>query len=115
MRHHSFKSAAIIHRLLAKVVAEYLLIQVAEQMERLYAHIGSLEATLEQAPEILHPIGVNAPVNVTFRVINDFVSVALLSESHVGHERIGVDMAARCDVLLNLSLNVMLAATRNDS
>src|SRR5216683_463621 len=43
-------------RALALIVAESLLIQIAEQMKRLDAHVGPLQTTLQERPEILDPV-----------------------------------------------------------
>src|SRR5882724_11022250 len=56
-----------------EVVAEYLFVEIAEQVKRLYAHVGSFQSALEQAPEILKPVSVNLSVNVAFCVVNNFV------------------------------------------
>ena len=41
------------------VVAETLLIQIPEQVEGLHGNVGSVQAALEQRPEILQAVGVD--------------------------------------------------------
>ena len=77
-----------------KVIPENLLIQIPEEMERLHADIGAFQLALEQAPEVFHSVGMNLSINVLFCVVDNLVLESLLLESHVGHERIGVDRAA---------------------
>src|SRR5713226_6457527 len=48
------KTAAV--SLLALIKAKHLLVQIAEQMERLDAHVGALDATLEQRPKVFDPV-----------------------------------------------------------
>lgn len=50
-----FKPGLVI-LVLAVVVAERLLIEVAKQMERFDTHIGSAQAALQQRPEVLKAI-----------------------------------------------------------
>jgi hypothetical protein len=44
----------------AIVVAENLLINIAIKVERLYRNIGSLQATLQEAPEVFDSVSVDA-------------------------------------------------------
>jgi hypothetical protein len=113
VREHKFKSPAVIHRLLALVVAEYLLVQIAEQVKRFHAHVGSFESAFEQAPEVLHPVGMDAPVHVSDRVVNHLVFVLWL-DAVIGEHRISVEVGAFRDVLADLRLNIHLASGRND-
>ncbi len=55
---------------LAEIVAEHLLIEVAEQVEGFHADIGSVEPALNQLPEILQAVGVDAAANVFNGVVN---------------------------------------------
>ena len=52
---------SIIHAF-AIVIAEHLLIEISEQVERLDRNVGSLQAALEQGPEVLQSVGVNFAV-----------------------------------------------------
>src|SRR5258708_38864167 len=98
------------------VVAEHLFVQVAEQVKGFHANVSSLEAALEKTPEVFETVGVNLPVNVPFRVVNDLVLEPLLLESLIGHESIGVDRASRFDVSADIGLEqVLLAIADNRS
>ena len=103
------ESSSIV-RQFAEVVPKHLFVQIPEQMELFHAHIGSLESALEQTPEVFKSVGVDLPINVFFGMVNDLVLESLLSESLIGHERIGVDRAASFDVSANLSLQGVLFA-----
>src|ERR1700730_1054768 len=118
MTHSHLKALPIANKmglLGAVVVAEHLFIQVAEQMEWLDAYVCSLESTLNQAPEVFQSVGMDLPVNVLFGMVDNLVLKALLLQSHVGHERIGIDRAARFDVGANVGLQKMLLAVADDS
>jgi hypothetical protein len=91
-----------------EVVPEYLFVQVPEEMERLNADIGAFQLALEQAPEVFEAIGVNLPVNVSFGMVNHLMLESLFLESLIGHERIGVDRAARFDVSADVGLQRVL-------
>jgi hypothetical protein len=51
-----------VSNVLTVVVAEYLFINVAKEMKRTDCNIGSIQATLQEAPEVLHTVC----VDVTF-------------------------------------------------
>lgn len=72
-------------------------------MKRFNADIGSADATLEKAPEILKAIGVNLAVGVLDGVIHNAMGV-LSSESLIGQKEIGVERRSRLNVLANLGL-----------
>lgn len=118
MTHSHLKTVPIANEMVflgAIVVAKHLLIQVAEQVKRLDTDVGSFQSALDQTPEVFQTVGMNLPVNVLFGVVNDLVLEALLLESHVGHECIGVDRAARLDVSANIGLQKMFLAIADDS
>jgi hypothetical protein len=74
--------AICIIQLLAVVIAKRLLINIAEQVERLDANVCSVQTALEQAPEIFHGIGMHVSVDVLNGVVNHLV--LKLSESLIG-------------------------------
>jgi len=82
----------------AVVETERLLIEIAEQVKRFDAHVGALDGALLQAPEILQPVGVDGAIDVRLGMVDDVVGVVGLQRL-VGRQRIGVDGAARLDVL----------------
>ena len=70
------KSVAITG--LTSVEAECLLVKVTEQVERLNTDVGSLERSLEQAPEILDAVGVHLTLNVLLGMVDDATNVLAL-------------------------------------
>jgi hypothetical protein len=62
----------------AKVVPEGLFVQIPEQVERLHADIGTVQAALQQAPEILRRVCVDVTVHVFYRVVDHRVLVLRL-------------------------------------
>src|SRR5437667_11353071 len=72
-------------------------------MERLYAHIGSMQAALQEAPEVFHPVSMNVAVHVLNRVIDNSVIIVRI-QSVVGLEFIAVDSCACFHMLTHLLL-----------
>ena len=94
------------------VVSERLFVQVPEQVERFNRNIGSFQAALQETLEVLHGVGMNIPVYVFDRVVDDFV-LELLGQAIVGRQFIGEDCRARFNVLLNVLLEFSLATVFN--
>lgn len=59
----------------AVVVAEHLFRHVCVMVEWLNADVGSIQAALQQTPEILNSIRVDVRPNVGFGVVDDFMDV----------------------------------------
>ena len=72
-------------------------------MERFDTHVGSGDAPLEETPEILKAIGMDAPVDILDGVIHNLVRV-VAGEPTVGEKRIGVERGTRFHMLANLIL-----------
>src|SRR5260370_12881235 len=109
MRGNMLETKSIVSQF-PKVVPEYLLVQIPEQMERLNADVGAFELALEQAPEILQSICVNLSVNVLFGMVNHLVLESFFPESLIGHKGVGIDCASRFDLSADISLERLLFA-----
>jgi|ERR1700687_1132377 len=96
-----------------EVVAEHLFIEIPEQVKRLDANVGALQSALEQTPEVFESVSVNLSVNVALRMVDNFVPEIFL-EPHVGHERVRVDRAACLHVSVDVGLQRVFFAIRND-
>ena len=94
------------------VETERLLVQISEQMERLDTHVGPLNGSLEERPEVLAAIGVDLAINVALGVVDDLVRVVSV-ESFVGQQEIGVDCGPGSDMLPDVSLEGLLSDVRN--
>ena len=70
-------------------------------MERLNADVGSVKPALQERPEILKSVGVNLPVHIGDRVIDDLVGV-LLFQPPIGEQFIGVDVRSLADMFLTM-------------
>ena len=57
------------------VVAVCLLVKIPEQVEWFNTHVGSVQATLQQAPEVLHAVSVAPLPDIGFSVVDDFMIV----------------------------------------
>src|SRR5260370_15573855 len=84
----------------AIVVTEYLLSKVRIKMEWFDTNVSSTESTLQETPEVLKAIGVNLPTDVSFRMVNDFMS-EILFESLIGEQLVGIDRRILSNVLMN--------------
>jgi hypothetical protein len=111
--HSHFKAGLIVH-VLAVVVPERLLIEVAKQMERFDAHISTVDAALQQRPEVFKAVGVDAPVDVLDSVIDDRMGI-LASQSLIGEKGIGVESSTSLNMLLYFRLESGLLAVCNDN
>jgi hypothetical protein len=100
------KAVGIVERVIrggAVVVQKRLLIQIAEQLERLNAHIRSVDAALEKAPVVLQPVGVNLSIDIGDCVVNDLMDVFPV-EPIIGPKGIGVECGPSFDMLANCRL-----------
>ena len=55
-----------------------LLVEVAVEVERLDADVGTAEGALEQAPEVLQPVGVDPAVDVPDGVVDSLMRIVAL-------------------------------------
>src|SRR5258705_250028 len=83
-------------------------------MERLNAHVGSFQGTLQETPEVFEPVGVDLSVHVCLGMVNDAVNVATLSHPVIGAERIGVESRTGFNVFSDDLLKLMFLAVGND-
>ncbi len=81
VRHSSFKTGLIVD-VLPIVVTKAMLIEVAKQMEWLNANVGSADTALEQAPEVLKAVGVDAAIDVLNSMVYNLVSILPASPSY---------------------------------
>jgi len=98
----------------AEVITENLFVKVAEKMERFDRNISAFELALEQTPEVFEAVGMNLPVNISLGVVDYLMLKSVFVNSHVGHERIGIDRTARLDVSLDVLVEEMLFAIAHD-
>ena len=61
-----FAEAVTVIHIVPVVKPKSLFVDVAEQVERLDIHVGSLESAFEQTPEVFQSVRVNLTVNVPF-------------------------------------------------
>ena len=71
------EAVSVVH-FLPIVVTEGLFVDVAEQVKRFNAHIGSMKAALQQRPKVLNSVGVSVSVHVLDGVIDDGVLVFIV-------------------------------------
>lgn len=60
---------------LPSVEPKGLLVQIPEQVKRLYRYVSAFDGTLEEAPVILDVIGMHVAFDVAFGVIDDLMHV----------------------------------------
>src|SRR5258708_4351309 len=105
------KTVTVIH-ILPIVLPERLLIDITEQVKRLDADVGSMQAALEQTPEILHRVRVDIPIHVFDRVIDDSVLV-IRSQAVIGFQFVAEDGRASFDAFTDDRLKVFSLAAVN--
>src|ERR1039457_2891345 len=81
-------------------------------MERLNGNLGSLQGPLQERPIVLHRVGMDVPVHVFDRVVDDFV-LELFGQASVGGQFITEDCRPRFDMLFDALLKLSLAAVFN--
>jgi hypothetical protein len=89
----------------ALVEPEALLVQVAEQVERLDGYVGAFDGALQEAPEVLAAIGMHVPVNVALGVVDHVMGVVRVQPG-VGQEGVSVESRAGLNVVADVTLNV---------
>jgi len=85
-------------------VAEHLFVNVACEMKRLYSNVSAAQRSLQQRPEILHPIHMHAATDVSLSLVDYIVDESALHSVVVGDRVIGVHGAAVFHILENLIL-----------
>jgi hypothetical protein len=118
MLHSQLKAVAIANEMIflgAIVVAEHLLIQVAEQVKRLNCYVCALQSALEQAPEVFKTIRMNLSINIRLGMVDNLMRETVIPQSLIGHQCIGLDRATCFDVSANVRLQSELFAVRNSS
>src|SRR6266852_1303963 len=106
------EAASVAIPMLALIVAERLLVEVTEQMERLDADVCAFQAALEQRPEILDPVRMDVALDVLLGVIHKLMDVIFI-EAGVGRQFIGEQFRAADHVRPDLFLQGFLLAVRN--
>ena len=87
------------------VESERLLVNVAEQVERLNADVGSMQAALQQTPKVFHAVG----MNITFHVFDCMIDNSVLvvrAQPIIRFQLITEDGRACFDVLADLLFEV---------
>ena len=67
-------------------------------MEWFDTNVGSMQASLQEAPEVFQTVGVNLSANVAFRMVNDFMR-ELSIQFVVGHQLVSEKRTHRDNVL----------------
>ena len=94
------------------VVTEGLFIKVAEQMEGFHVHVGSPNCPLQEAPEVLNPVGVDMAPDVCLSMVNDLVGINVV-KVFVGLQGVGEDFAPLGDLLADDRGESLAAAVRD--
>ena len=91
------------------VETECLFVDVPEQVKRLDTDVGSMQAAFQQAPEIVHAVGVHIAVHVFDRMVDNGVLI-VCTQTFIRLQFIGENRSARFDMLADLLLKFALAA-----
>lgn len=81
---HRFRKSRCITDLcavliLARVEAECLFVYVPEEMERLNRNVCTVQLPFQQRPEVLNSVGVNGPVHIVLKVVDDLLYVVSIN------------------------------------
>src|SRR5207302_6181258 len=90
LTHDGHEAIPVIH-VGSVVIAKRLFVNVAEQVEGLDADVSSLQAALQETPEILKPVGVNLTIHVLNGVVNNLM-LEIFAEPIVRFQRIAVQV-----------------------
>ena len=82
-------------------------------MKRFDAHIRSVDAPLQQAPEVLKAVRMDSPIDVLNRMIYDLMNEVRF-QAAIGHERIRVECRASLHMLLDFGVEFLLLAAADD-
>ena len=74
MRDGKTEAVAIV-KVFPVVIPEHLLVKIAVKMERLNADVGSVKPALQEAPEVFESVGMDFPLYIGDRVIDDLVGI----------------------------------------
>src|SRR5579862_6327734 len=111
LREHQQEPAQIAP--VALVEREGSLVEIPEQVERLDADVGALQAPLKERPEVLDAVRVDCPIDVLAGVIDDGMGVVAV-EPAIRAQSIGVDVRAGEDVLPDEGLQGRASAVGDD-
>src|SRR5947207_11755511 len=78
-------------------------------MERLDTNVCAFDGSLQEAPKVFEPIGVDIAVHVFFSVVNNLVRVLRL-QIIVGLQGVRVKSRTSLDILSHFRLKIMLLA-----
>src|ERR1039458_8303243 len=82
-------------------------------MKRFHANIGSRNAALEQRPEVLKSVRMDAAIHILNGVVNNLVRV-VARQTIVGEQGVGIESRASFYVLADFALQCVLLAIRYD-
>jgi hypothetical protein len=94
-------SAAVAIDGLARIEAERLLIEVAEELEGFDADVRAVDRPVQEAPEVHQPVGVYDAIDVCLEVVDDSVNV-IVGEVVKRGERIGENFTTGRDLAPDL-------------
>ena len=102
LRNDCAEAVAVIH-VFAIVIPKGLFVQVAKEMERLDADIGSFQAALQEGPEIFDSVSVDVPVYLALGMVDHLMNVVLF-EAVVSDPRIAEYIRSASHVLAHKRL-----------
>src|ERR1019366_945604 len=94
-------------------VTEYLLVNVAEQMKRLYSNVGTIQAALKQRPEVFHSVDVDATAHISFGFVHELMDETRV-QIVVGDRCVGVNLGSVFHVVEHLALQGVALHVRYD-
>jgi hypothetical protein len=92
----------------AVVVAKRLFIEIPEEVKRLHAYIGPMNASLEQTPNVLKPVRMNVAVDIRLGVVDHLMLKFI--KAVIRLQRIAEQFRSDLNILAHHSLKFRLAA-----
>src|ERR1700676_5594425 len=102
LRNDSAESSAIV-QVFTMVVTEGLLIEIAEQMERLDTNVSTFEPSLGKRPKVFNAVRMDIAVNVALCVIDHLMDV-ISAQAVVGAPSVAVNVRTALNILPHESL-----------
>jgi hypothetical protein len=96
-------------RSLPVVIAKSLFVKITEQVKRFHADVGSVQATLQETPKVLHCVRVHVAIYVFNGMVDDGVLV-VVRQAIVGKQFVREDSGTSIYALANRALKLLLLA-----
>ena len=81
-------------------------------MKRLNSNVGSTKAALQERPEVLKAVRVDAPINISLGMVNELMHESVM-EFVIAHRIVAVDLGSVFDVVQDFVLQNLASSVRD--